>query len=150
MSPSEFSPEPHRGSDFGPEQERILRSEEQRLLGDEDRQLMHEDDRGLPSARAEGQCANHPEEAATAACNECGRQLCARCVFASGGGHAFCKQCMDSTRLIDAEPRIIGAVTQDHDTREGMPPRLVLLVLFAVLGLVAIAMAAILALGALL
>jgi hypothetical protein len=150
VSPTDFSSEHGRRSDFPQENERFLREEEQELLRDEDRQLMREDDRGISVARVEGQCAYHPQSAATAACFECRKQLCAECVFASGGGHSFCKQCMDSSRLVNAEPQILGQVVEEPDTREGLTPRLTILVLVAVLALVAIAMAAILAISTLL
>jgi hypothetical protein len=115
-------------------EERFLSEEEEALLHDEDRQLFSRDDRGLTVARVDGKCAHHADREAAAACTECGRQLCAECVYASGGGHSFCKECMDATRLIDAEPKIIGKIIE---TREPVRPRTAVMALLLVLALVA-------------
>ncbi len=147
MSAKGFGHEGRGRSRLPQDEERILREEEQALLRDEDRQLMHEDDRGLAVARVDGKCGNHPEAEASSACTECGKQLCPDCEFASGGGHSFCKECMNSSRLVDAEPQIIGLVTE---TQERVAPKMAVLVLVLLLGLTAIAIAAFAAIGQLL
>lgn len=144
MTRPDFGEEGRRRSRFPQDEERILREEEQALLRDEDRQLMHQDDRGLAVARAGGKCANHPEVEAAAACTECGRQLCPACVFAAGGGHSFCKECMDASRLVDAEPQIIGTAVEVDDPAGS---RTALLALILALAVVAVAVALFVALA---
>jgi hypothetical protein len=135
VSPEDFGGEGRRRARFPQEQDRFLREEERDLLRDEDRQLLREDDRGLAVARVDGNCAEHPERKATAACTECRRQLCPQCVYAAGGGHAFCKECMEASRLVDAEPKIIGQVVE---TQERVAPRTAMLALLIVLAVAAL------------
>ena len=103
------------------------------------------DDRGKPAEPASKFCANHPGRRAAAACAECFKSLCPECVYASGGGHSFCKKCMDASRLVEAEPRIIGRVVE-----EDAPPassRTAMLAVFLVLAVLALLAAAFVAWG---
>jgi hypothetical protein len=134
-------------SRFPQDEESFLSEEEEALLHEEDRQLLSRDDRGVARAEVAGRCANHPEREASAACTECGKGLCSECVYASGGGHSFCRECMDSTRLVDAEPKIIGQVVE---TEESVAPRTAVLTLVLVLAVVAALVAGLMALGMLL
>ncbi len=94
------------------------------------------DERGKPAEPAGQYCANHPDREAVAACAECFKSLCPECVFAAGGGHSFCKTCMDSSRLVDAEPQIIGRVVEEEapvQSRTAMLATLLVLAVVAVL-----------------
>jgi hypothetical protein len=73
----------------------------------EDNAEFHEPEhRELPPG---SRCAHHPDRAAAAACDECGRPVCAECAPLKGGGHTFCRDCLAASRLVDAEPAILGA-----------------------------------------
>jgi hypothetical protein len=54
-------------------------------------------------------CIHHPDRETVTACEECGRPVCDQCAPLKGGGHAFCKDCLAASRLVDAEPKTIGA-----------------------------------------
>jgi len=96
------------------------------------------DDRARPARPAAEFCANHPDRKAAAACAECFKSLCPECVYASGGGHSFCKECMESSRLIEAEPQIIGrAVEEDAPPASSRTALLAVLLALAVLALLA-------------
>jgi hypothetical protein len=62
--------------------------------------------RELPAG---ARCAGHPERPATALCEECARPVCAECAPLQGGGHAFCKDCVAGSRMVEAEPGVLGA-----------------------------------------
>jgi hypothetical protein len=94
-----------------------------------------EDDRGRPAPRPDGPCANHPDRPAEAACAECGKALCPECFYASGGGHAFCRECMEASRLVDAEPQRLGRVVEVEDRPSGRLAALAVLLALAVLAL---------------
>lgn len=97
------------------------------------------DDRGEPAQPAGKFCSNHPDREAEVACAECFKSLCPECVFSSGGGHSFCKECMDGSRLIDAEPQIIGRVVEGEAPVQSRTAMLAVLLVLAVLALLAAA-----------
>ncbi len=115
-----MSPDPGSGagrrSRFPQDEERILREEEEALLHEEDRQFFRRDTRGLPGKEVSGFCVNHPKRKAMAACAECGKLICGECFYASGGGHAFCRDCMEASRLVDAEPQILGRFVEPTES----------------------------------
>jgi hypothetical protein len=53
-------------------------------------------------------CLNHPEVAATAYCQNCGKALCPACIR-SVGGQVFCEQCL-AARLAGSAPAGFGGV----------------------------------------
>ena len=61
-----------------------------------------------PPLPAGSRCCRHPDREVTTACAECHRPVCAECAPMKGGGHVFCKDCLDQSRLVEAEPRILG------------------------------------------
>jgi hypothetical protein len=73
---------------------------------DDNSEFYDPESRELPAG---ARCANHPERPATAACQECARPVCGECAPLTGGGHAFCRECLAASRLVDAEPRVLGA-----------------------------------------
>jgi hypothetical protein len=129
------------------DEERILREEEEALLHDQDRQFFSRDTRGLPVKDVSGFCVNHPKRQAMAACAECGKLICGECFYASGGGHAFCRECMESSRLVDAEPQILGRFVEPTDNPPS--PRNAVLAVIIVMFLLALLAAAFIAWGAL-
>lgn len=54
-------------------------------------------------------CAGHPDREAAAACEECAKPVCAECAPLKGGGRCFCRECLAASRLVAAEPGVIGA-----------------------------------------
>lgn len=54
-------------------------------------------------------CIHHPDRETVTACEECGRPVCDQCAPLKGGGHVFCRDCLAASRLVDAEPKTIGA-----------------------------------------
>ena len=67
--------------------------------------------RELPAG---SRCARHPERAAAVVCEECGQPVCTECAPLKGGGHAFCQECLAASRLVDAEPGVLGALAGDE------------------------------------
>lgn len=72
-----------------------------------------EDRAAVPELPPGARCRNHPDRAATAICTECRAAVCAECAPLKGGGHVFCQSCMAGSRLVDAEPTILGAPAED-------------------------------------
>lgn len=62
-----------------------------------------------PPPPAGARCWRHPDREVTTECAECHRPVCGECAPMKGGGHVFCRDCLAGSRLVDAEPRILGA-----------------------------------------
>jgi len=86
----------------------------------EDNSGFHEPEhRELPPG---ARCARHPDRPAAAACDECGRPVCAECAPLKGGGHSFCSDCLAASRLVDAQPVVLGAPADGAAPAEGRSP----------------------------
>ena len=102
----------------------------------EDNSEFHQPERRELPAGA--RCARHPERAAESACEECGRPVCAECAPLKGGGHAFCRDCLAASRLVESEPGVLGAPAAEPAPPAGVRrPGSKLYLLLAVLALAA-------------
>ncbi len=58
-------------------------------------------------------CASHPDREAKALCEECHRPVCDECAPLKGGGHAFCRDCLAGSRLVESAPNVLGGAAQE-------------------------------------
>jgi len=68
-------------------------------------------------------CANHPDRETAAACEECGKPVCAECAPLKGGGRCFCRECLAASPLVDAEPGVLGAPAAPEPSALARPAR---------------------------
>lgn len=98
------------------------------------------DVQGRPPAAPVGlKCALHPADDASCVCSECARPLCPGCVMMSGGGHAFCRSCVEATAPVAAPAEGQGAGSPGRVSAGG-DGRVVLAAGLTVLGLLVAAL----------